>query len=56
MITKTYIHLLEKQIKEKPEDWLWTHKRWKHRIPNNLEEIKKEHENYFYSRFKQNKK
>jgi len=56
MITKTYVDLLEKQIKEKAEDWLWTHKRWKHRIPDNLEEIKKEHKNYFYSRFKQNKK
>lgn len=29
-ITLDYIQLLEKQIKEKPEFYLWTHKRWKH--------------------------
>lgn len=30
-ITKRYIEELEKQIKEAPEYYLWTHKRWKHR-------------------------
>lgn len=30
-ITKEYIRLLERQIREKPEYYLWTHKRWKHR-------------------------
>ena len=30
-ITRTYFDLLEKQIKEAPEFYLWTHKRWKHR-------------------------
>lgn len=30
-ITKTYLQLLEGQIKEKPEYYLWTHRRWKHR-------------------------
>ena len=30
-ITRTYTKLLEKQIREKPEYYLWTHKRWKHR-------------------------
>ena len=30
-ITKEYVSLLEKQIREKPEYYLWTHKRWKHR-------------------------
>ncbi|WP_037320929.1 lysophospholipid acyltransferase family protein [Salegentibacter sp. Hel_I_6] len=37
-ITLTYIKLLEKQIREKPELYLWTHKRWKHmgkEIPKN---------------------
>jgi len=29
-ITSIYIHLLENQIKQKPENYLWTHKRWKH--------------------------
>ena len=30
-ITRQYFRLLEQQIKEKPELYLWTHKRWKHR-------------------------
>ena len=29
-ITKTYFARLEKQIKENPGQWLWSHKRWKH--------------------------
>lgn len=29
-ITTKYMKTLEKIILEKPEDWLWTHKRWKH--------------------------
>ncbi len=30
-ITETFLRLTEEQIKEKPEHYLWTHKRWKHR-------------------------
>ena len=30
-ITKTFFRLLEKQINNAPEYYLWTHKRWKHR-------------------------
>lgn len=30
-ITKKFIELLEKQIRTRPENYLWTHKRWKHR-------------------------
>jgi len=28
-ITETYVSLLEKQIRETPANWLWSHKRWK---------------------------
>jgi len=28
--TRTYYKLLEEQIRDKPEYYLWTHKRWKH--------------------------
>ena len=41
-ITEKFIELLEKQIRNKPEYYLWTHKRWKHRnepIPKNAEII-----------------
>ncbi|MEO9893841.1 lysophospholipid acyltransferase family protein [Aurantibacter sp.] len=30
-ITKKFIALTEQQIREKPEHYFWTHKRWKHR-------------------------
>ncbi len=30
-IVKSYLRLLEKQIHNKPEYYLWSHKRWKHR-------------------------
>lgn len=29
-LTKRYIQLLEDAIREQPELWLWTHRRWKH--------------------------
>lgn len=31
-ITRTFFDLLEKQIKNAPEYYLWTHKRWKHKF------------------------
>lgn len=30
-ITEKHVRMLEKDIKEQPEYWLWTHKRWKRR-------------------------
>lgn len=30
-ITRKYMQKLEEIIREKPEDWLWSHKRWKHK-------------------------
>jgi KDO2-lipid IV(A) lauroyltransferase len=32
-ITKNYVEMLEKVIREKPEYWLWSHRRWKHKRP-----------------------
>jgi Kdo2-lipid IVA lauroyltransferase/acyltransferase len=34
-ITEKHIHILEEIIREKPEYWLWSHKRWKHKRPVN---------------------
>ena len=31
LITKSIMGLLETIIREKPSDWLWSHKRWKHK-------------------------
>ena len=30
-ITECYVRLLEQTIRKKPEHWLWSHNRWKHR-------------------------
>ncbi len=30
-ITSRFMKTLEAQLKDRPEDWLWTHKRWKHK-------------------------
>jgi KDO2-lipid IV(A) lauroyltransferase len=34
-ITEKYIRLVERQIMRKPELYLWSHKRWKHKRENN---------------------
>lgn len=33
LITETHVRRLEKQIIEKPEFWIWSHRRWKHKRP-----------------------
>jgi KDO2-lipid IV(A) lauroyltransferase len=33
VLTEAHVRKLEKIIREKPEDWIWTHKRWKHKKP-----------------------
>ncbi len=33
-ITDLHVSILEKQIKERPELWLWSHRRWKHSKEN----------------------
>ena len=35
-ITERYVALLEKDIQECPEMWMWTHRRWKHTPPAEL--------------------
>lgn len=30
-ITQKYMHELDQVIQQKPENWLWSHKRWKHK-------------------------
>jgi KDO2-lipid IV(A) lauroyltransferase len=40
-VTKRYFELLEEHIKEQPEYWLWSHRRWKRKRPLNDKDIKK---------------
>lgn len=35
-ITECHLRMLEKDIRETPEYWLWTHRRWKHAKPDEL--------------------
>ena len=51
-ITQWHSHLLEKTIKNQPEFWLWSHKRWKREVPSNLEELRKSQEERFNARFR----
>lgn len=32
-ITKAYVAFMEAQMREQPANWLWSHKRWKHKQP-----------------------
>jgi KDO2-lipid IV(A) lauroyltransferase len=34
LITETHVRRLEEIIREKPEYWLWSHRRWKHKHEN----------------------
>lgn len=36
LITEKHTHLLERDIKRQPEYWLWSHRRWKHKRPEDL--------------------
>jgi len=51
-ITQSYINQLEKTIKKQPENWLWTHKRWKISPPENLTELKEKHQKRFEDKFR----
>lgn len=37
-ITEKHVRILEEQIREAPQYWLWTHKRWKREKPADYEE------------------
>jgi KDO2-lipid IV(A) lauroyltransferase len=50
-ITEAHTHLLEKEILNKPEHWIWSHKRWKREVPSDLEKLKKEQHEKFDAHF-----
>lgn len=52
-ITQSYITNLENDINAHPEYWLWSHKRWKMEVPNNLDNLKEEHKTRFEQKFRQ---
>ena len=37
IVTETHVRRLDEVIREKPEYWIWSHRRWKHKRMNNNE-------------------
>lgn len=53
-ITETHARLLEKRIIDEPGPWLWSHKRWKRSVPENIPKLKEEQREKFNSMFRSN--
>jgi len=51
-ITEAHTLKLQNAIIQHPEQWLWSHKRWKREIPENLEQLKLEQHDKFQKRFR----
>ena len=51
-ITENHTRLLEAAINEHPSYWVWSHKRWKRTIPNDLGELKREQNAKFNKKYK----
>lgn len=51
-ITEQHVQLLEKEIIENPQFWLWSHKRWKRAIPEDLEQLKQEQREKFNQKYR----
>jgi KDO2-lipid IV(A) lauroyltransferase len=54
-LTEWHTHLLEREIKQNPSYWLWSHKRWKRQIPENLIQLQASQKERFQNRFRSNK-
>lgn len=51
-ITETHSGLLEERINEEPGPWLWSHKRWKRTVPQDIEALRKEQREKFNKQFR----
>jgi KDO2-lipid IV(A) lauroyltransferase len=50
-ITEAHTRLLENDILNAPEYWLWSHKRWKRAVPEDLEALKNQQKTDFERKF-----
>lgn len=50
-ITEIHTGLLERLIRERPEFWLWSHKRWKRKVPKDIDVLRKNQQIKFNERF-----
>ena len=53
-ITEQHTRILEAEIIRNPSQWLWSHKRWKREIPQDLTTLKRKQKKYFEERFREN--
>ena len=51
-ITERFTRLLEKTIQAKPENWIWSHKRWKRKVPKDLDALRKQQKESFQKKFR----
>ncbi len=46
-ITEVHIKMLETAIIEKPEHWIWSHKRWKRDLPTDMDKLRQQQNEKF---------
>ena len=51
-ITEKHTHLLESAIQNEPSRWIWSHKRWKRKVPENLDELRQVQRSKFQQRYR----
>jgi KDO2-lipid IV(A) lauroyltransferase len=51
-ITEQHTQSLEAAIQENPSRWIWSHKRWKREVPENLVQLRKEQKEKFEKRYR----
>jgi KDO2-lipid IV(A) lauroyltransferase len=51
-ITEQHTRILEAEIIRNPSQWLWSHKRWKREMPQDLSELKRKQKKHFEERFR----
>src|SRR3989344_4717381 len=52
VLTEQHARLLEQRIQQEPHYWLWSHKRWKRTIPENLTSLKEQQREKFNQYFR----
>lgn len=54
-LTEQHVYLLEQRIQQEPQYWLWSHKRWKRTIPEDLTSLKEQQREKFNQYFRSNR-
>jgi KDO2-lipid IV(A) lauroyltransferase len=54
-LTEQHVHSLEQRIQQEPQYWLWSHKRWKRTIPEDLTSLKEQQREKFNQYFRSNR-